>query len=148
MDVITVTERSIMKKTFLLLFLAALVVIAVGVALFMAFMYPRMKEQAELEKLQINEVELADVQHGTYLGDFTFHGFTYEVKVIVLDHEITQIKVLKNIQDDEYAQKAEGVIDNVLTEQSLKVDVITGATITSKALLKAIENALNKGVLE
>ena len=93
-----------MKKTFLLLFLAALVVIAVGVALFMAFMYPRMKEQAELEKLQINEVELADVQDGTYMGDFTFHGFTYEVEVIVLDHEITQVKVLKNIEDDEYAQ--------------------------------------------
>ena len=135
-----------MKKTFLWIFLAALVVIAVGVALFMAFMYPRLKEQAELQRLQVSEVELANVQDGTFQGDFTFHGFTYEVELVVTDHEITQITVLRNIEDDEYAKKAEGVVDLVLKEQSLKVDVVTGATITSKALLKAIENALNKGL--
>jgi uncharacterized protein with FMN-binding domain len=136
------------KKTFLWLFLAALFVIAVGVALFMVFMYPKLKLQAELQRLQINEVELANVEDGAYHGDFTFHGFTYEVEVVVIDHAITQITVFKNIEDDEYAQKAEGVIDNVLKEQSLKVDVITGATITSKALLKTIENALNRCVME
>jgi uncharacterized protein with FMN-binding domain len=135
-----------MKKTFLWLFLTALVVIAVGVALFMAFMYPGLREQAELQILQVSEVDFASVQDGTFQGDFTFHGFTYEVEVVVVDHEIKQIEVLKNIEDDEYAQKAEGVVDNVLKEQSLKVDVITGATITSKALLKAMEDALAKGL--
>jgi uncharacterized protein with FMN-binding domain len=135
-----------MKKTFLWIFLAALVVIAVGVALFMAFMYPKLKEQAELKRLMVDEVELSNVRDGTFPGDFTFHGFTYEVEVVVVEHKITQIAVLKNIEDDEYAKKAEGVLDRVLKEQSLKVDAITGATITSKALLKAIENALNKGL--
>lgn len=135
-----------MKKTFLWIFLAALVVIAIGVALFMAFMYPKLKEQAELQRLTVSEVELSSVQNGTFHGAFDFHGFTYEVEVVVAEHEITQIAVLKNIEDDEYAKKAEGVVDLVLKEQSLKVDVVTGATITSKALLKAIENALNKGL--
>lgn len=36
---------------------------------------------------------------------------------------------------------AEDVIDGVLKAQSLKVEAVTGATTTSKALLKAIENA-------
>jgi uncharacterized protein with FMN-binding domain len=93
-----------MKKTFLWLFLATLVIIAVGVAVFMAFMYPRLKEQAELQRLQISEVELANVRDGTFKGDFTFHGLTYEVEVVVAEHEITQIAILKNIEDDEYAQ--------------------------------------------
>ena len=137
-----------MKKTFLWLFLGALVVIAVGVALFMAFMYPKLKEQAELRRLTVNEVELTKVGDGTFHGDFSYHDFTYEVEVVVVEHEITQIAVLKNIEDDEYAKSAEGVVDYVLKEQSLKVGTVTGATITSKALLKAIENALNKGLLE
>jgi uncharacterized protein with FMN-binding domain len=37
---------------------------------------------------------------------------------------------------------AKGVARNVIDEQSLQVDAVTGATITSKAFLKAIENAL------
>lgn len=135
-----------MGKTFLWTFLTALVVIAVGVALFMAFIYPKLKLQAELERLQINEVELADVRDGSFQGDFTYHGFTYVVEVVVVEHEITQITVLQNIDDDEYAQKAEGVVDHVLKGQSLKVDAITGATITSKVLLKSIEHALAKGL--
>ncbi len=137
-----------MRKTFLWTFLTALVVIAVGVALFMAFIYPKLKLQAELQRLQINEVELTKVSDGTYHGEFFYYDFMYEVEVVVVDHEITQIAVLKNIDDVEYAKRTEDMVEQVVKEQSLKVDMVTGATITSKALLKAIENALSKGIQE
>ena len=35
------------------------------------------------------------------------------------------------------------LINNVIKNQSLDVDVVSGATVSSKAILKAIENALN-----
>lgn len=43
-----------------------------------------------------------------------------------------------------YREVNESIISRVVENQSLKVDVVTGATVTSKALLKAIENALEK----
>jgi uncharacterized protein with FMN-binding domain len=64
----------------------------------------------------------------------------------VQEHRIQQIDVLKNREESEYAKKAEGVVEKVLKSQSLKVDAVTGATTTSKALLKAIESALTKGL--
>ncbi len=41
--------------------------------------------------------------------------------------------------------KAEKIPDKVLEEQSLQVDIVSGATFSSKVILKAVEDALNKG---
>ena len=103
------------------------------------------KEMKQVRNIPINEVDLSNVQDGSYKGDFSYGGFTYEVEVTVKEHRIDNIEILKN-RDTKHAKKAEGVVEKVLNAQSLKVDVVTGATTTSKALLKAIENALKKGV--
>ena len=42
----------------------------------------------------------------------------------------------------ERGQKAEQVTQEVISSQSLKVDIVSGATNSSKVILKAIENAL------
>jgi uncharacterized protein with FMN-binding domain len=39
-------------------------------------------------------------------------------------------------------EKAEVIIPKVVEAQSLKVDVVSGATASSKAILKAVETAL------
>ena len=69
------------------------------------------------------------------------------MEVLVKNHSIESIKVLQN-GTSEYAHKAEGVLQKVLSAQSLKVDVVTGATTTSKALLKATENALIEAIVK
>lgn len=137
-----------MKRTFLYIIIVSLVIMVISVAIFMVTVYPKIKEQAEVRKMVIDDVELSDVKDGSFRGDFTYGNFTYEVEVTVQEQEIKQIKVLQNRGESEYAKKAEGVVDKVLKTQSLKVDIVTGATTTSKALLKAIENALEKGLQE
>jgi uncharacterized protein with FMN-binding domain len=117
-------------------------------AIFMVTVYPKIKEQADVRKMAINDIPLSDIIDGTFRGDFNYGDFTYEVEVIVQEHVIKDIKILENRQDSEYARKATAVVNNVLKAQSLNVDVVTGATTTSKALLKAIENALAKGFQE
>ena len=101
------------------------------------------KEIMMVRQMEIKEIELSSIPDGNYKGDFTYGSFTYELEVIVKNHRIENVKVLKN-RDDEHAKKAEGVIKRVVESQSLKVDAISGATTTSKAFLKAIENALRK----
>jgi len=39
---------------------------------------------------------------------------------------------------------AEGVFTKIVKQQKVDVDVVTGATTTSKAFMKAAENALSK----
>ena len=97
-------------------------------------------EVRETRELAINHVDLSMVHDGTYDGDFT-----YAVRVSVTDHRIASINVVTN-RDTTHAKKAEGVVGKVLDQQRNDVDVVSGATTTSKALLKAVENAITKGV--
>ncbi len=129
-----------MKRTFLLIVIGSLVIMVISVAIFLVTVYPKIKEQAEVRSMAIKDVVLSDIPDGLYQGDFDYSGFTYTVAVVVKERTIKDIKVLET-RDDEYAKKAEAVIDRVLKAQSLKVDAITGATLTSKVLLKSVERA-------
>jgi uncharacterized protein with FMN-binding domain len=135
-----------MKKIFLYIIAVALALTVIAVAIFVVTIYPKIREQTKVRHMTINDVELAKINDGTFRGDFTYGNFKYEVQVTVQEHRIQQIDVLKNREESEYAKKAEGVVEKVLKSQSLKVDAVTGATTTSKALLKAIESALTKGL--
>ena len=99
------------------------------------------QEVLDVRKMPIEHVDLAAVPDGTFRGDFTYGDFTYIVEVTVSDHTITGIDIVAN-RDTPHAVKAAGVLGNVILEQRTDVDVVAGATSTSKALLKAVENAL------
>lgn len=101
-------------------------------------------EVKRVRKMEIGEVDLASVSDGTHAGEFAYGGFTYRVAVRVKDCRIDSIEILQN-RTTAHARKAEGVVARVLEAQTSKVDAVSGATTTSKALLKAIENALRSG---
>jgi len=63
------------------------------------------------------------------------------VTVRVKDHRITDIDVFE-ARGGKYVENAEKVTRNILEKQSLDVDTITGATVTSRAIIKAVDNAL------
>lgn len=94
-----------MKKTFVLLVVAALVIIATGMAVFTATPYPMLKVQAEARKIPMHEVELARVKDGIYCGDFTYGNFTHRVEVVVEDHERQESNIIKNQSEDEQVKK-------------------------------------------
>jgi len=136
-----------MKKKILIIIGVVIGVLALGFGIFMIVMASHFKEQEEVRKMPINEIDLLKVSDGNYIGGFSYGNFTYEVEVLVREHQIENIKILKN-RDSKHAKKGEGVVDKVMKNQSLGVDVVTGATTTTKALLKAIENALTKGIVQ
>lgn len=108
------------------------------------FWSSRFQEMKTVRAMPIEAIDLASVSDGTFQGDFSYGGFTYEVAVSVKDHRIQTIDILKN-RNTKHAKQAEGVVPQVLSAQSVNIDAVTGATTTSKALLKAIETALRKG---
>jgi uncharacterized protein with FMN-binding domain len=106
------------------------------------------KDIIETREMKINEIDLANVTDGTYQGAYSYAGSDYLVEVAVKEHKIEKIDILEAFTGTPHSRKARAIIDTVIAYQSLDVDVITGATTTSKAYLKCIENALDKGVVE
>lgn len=102
-------------------------------------------EIKQVRRMTIENIPIAGIPDGEYRGSFRYGNFTYEVATTVYNGRITDIKILKN-RRLKYARMAEQVVERVLQKQRLDVDAISGATTTSKALLKAIENSLRNGV--
>jgi len=95
------------------------------------------------KKVSGGSLDLSKIEDGTYEGSGTgFHG-TIKVSVTVKDHKITAIDVLSSSDDASFFQRAKtGVIANILSAQSLNVDVVSGATYSSKGIIAAVKNAL------
>ena len=127
-----------MKKVILIIIIGV-VVIAIGIL--SSLMLCNTAEMKRVRSMSINGIDLSNIPEGLYKGDYSYGGFKYEVEVVVNEHKIETINVLKN-RNTSHAKNAEGVIEKVVKTQTVNVDAVSGATTTSKALLKAIENAL------
>lgn len=65
--------------------------------------------------------------------------------VAVRDNKIFDVRILENSETPSHASKAlEQVPKEIVEKQSLEVDVISGATVTSKAIVDGVEKALKK----
>jgi len=96
----------------------------------------------EIDSITIKDVNLEKIEDGAYKGEYKFFPIKVEVNVKVKNHQITEIKITKHRTGQ--GEKAEIIIEDVIRAQSLEVDAISGATLSSKCILKAIENALEQ----
>ncbi len=135
-----------MKNKIVIIAGTMLGIAAIGFGIFyFTYLAPLNETYKEIRTMAIEEVSMDNSKDGVYQGEYSYSSTTCKVEVVVRDHKIADIKVL--ISDkSEYAKKAEAVLDKVIEKQTLQVDVVAGATTTSKALLKATENALKKGI--
>lgn len=95
----------------------------------------------KFDDLEIGSFDLASLQNGDYLGECQIFPVKVKVKVTILNHEMTNVEIIEHVNGQ--GQAAEAIIDKVIEEQSLQVQVISGATYSSKVILKAIEIALS-----
>lgn len=64
------------------------------------------------------------------------------VQVHIKNHQIHKIEILEH--ENGFGEKAEIIIDHIIKKQKLNVDLVAGTTVSSKVILKAVENALSK----
>ncbi|MBN2102575.1 FMN-binding protein [bacterium] len=86
--------------------------------------------------------ELARIQDGTYTGEKKAGPIFVRVEVAVKEHTITHCKILKHRCGR--GKPANTIVDSVLHKQSLEIDAVSGATFSSKVILKAIQMALER----
>jgi uncharacterized protein with FMN-binding domain len=96
----------------------------------------------ELPVIQFDKVELSKIEDGSYIGEYLGKLVKVVVEARVKDNKITEIVILKH--DNGLGKKAEKIVDQIISTQSLNVEVVSGATSSSKAILKAVEVALTK----
>lgn len=91
---------------------------------------------------KIPQLDLSTLSDGQYDGQFDNGLIAAEVAVVISDHRIETIDLLSHRYG--MGQKAEAIVDDVISAQSLDVDAISGATLSSNTILKAIANALEE----
>ncbi|MDR2758783.1 MAG: FMN-binding protein [Spirochaetaceae bacterium] len=92
------------------------------------------------------QAEMPDLNYkadGTYRGEYDLSGTPVKVTVDVHTENarITGIEIVRHLCSP-IGKKAEKITARIIEEQSLQVDAISGATGSSKAILKAVEAAL------
>jgi uncharacterized protein with FMN-binding domain len=123
----------------------ALVVVA-GLAAAGGFGWSRLvKEHQEARSLPLDAVDFAKLNDGTYHG--AYEGGMYkwranECDVTVTNGQVTDIQLAVSQDPGGKNTQHKALYDRVIEAQSLQVDTISGATLTSKAYLQAVENAL------
>jgi len=97
----------------------------------------------KIRNIHIENIDLTKVNDGIYQGETKAGSYIYKVKVKVENHKIVTINGVDN-RKSPYVTYAEGVFTKIVKQQKVDVDAITGATTTSKAFMKAVENALSE----
>jgi len=88
--------------------------------------------------------DLTQIADGAYQGQYQLGPVFARVEVAVKDHHIVQFTILEHRKG--LGGKAESLAAGVVDRQSVELDVVAGATTSSKALLKAGELALGQGL--
>jgi uncharacterized protein with FMN-binding domain len=102
-------------------------------------------ERREAKNLPIAAVNFKQLQDGTYVGEYQGGMYKWRanrVQVTVSSSKVTDIKILEQTEKRP-SELTDELFGRVIRSQSLQVDTISGATLTSKAYLKGVENALN-----
>jgi uncharacterized protein with FMN-binding domain len=99
----------------------------------------------EVKNLVINSVDLSKVADGVYSGAYHKGRWTYDVQVSVKDHKIVDVKNTNKRMEMMKDFNAKAAAE-IIKRQSPQIDIVSGATIHTKALAKAVENALSPAV--
>lgn len=121
------------KKVILILFGAVLLLLIAG-----KVMIGNMVDK--VQNVPAIMPDLSEILNGDYIGEYSILPVHVKVQVSVTDYRIVGIAILQH--DNGLGSTAETITTDVIERQSLNVDAISGATVSSKCILKAVENAL------
>ena len=131
------------KKTIIILSVIAVAVVLCSIGVYKIISGVQ-KEVRAISQLKIEDVDISGIADGVYKGSYETTLVKAQVEVTVKEHKITDIKLLATIT--EKGKAAESITEDVVKSGSLQVDSVSGATHSSKVILKAIENALKNAV--
>jgi len=98
----------------------------------------------DIKNYRVSDISPGDIRDGVYQGECTIGRWQTTVSVTVKNHMITGIETLKSMDDPERIL-TDLIIRKIIDEQTLNIDTVSGASISTKAYVIAVYNALEKG---
>ncbi len=105
-----------------------------------AFFFRAQQMVKVIDSAVIQDVDLTQIEDGVYAGEFGEFLVDVKLEVTVQDHQITKIDVVEQRAGPGY--EALETIDRIIEAQSPNVDVVSGATGSSKSIMLAVQKAL------
>lgn len=93
-----------------------------------------------VKETTIEEVNISDIPDGVYIGEYDVNFIYAKVEVDVSGGKIIDVRILEHRQ--ERGKAAEAVANEIVDEQRIDVDTVSGATNSSIVIKKAVEVAL------
>jgi uncharacterized protein with FMN-binding domain len=124
------------KKWVIPLIIAAVLLITAATIFFITMG----KYTSAYNNFDFSDIDLSAVADGTYNGSEDGGIVKASVQVTVLNHAITEVKILSH--DNGKGKPAEVITNDIVANNSLEVDTISGATYSSNVIRMAVYNAL------
>jgi uncharacterized protein with FMN-binding domain len=93
-----------------------------------------------LKDLPIAKIDVSKIADGDYPGSFAEFPVKAEVLVRVRGGRLEKVEIVKH--DNGQGKGAEILPSRAVAEQRIDLDAVSGATYSSKVIMKAMENAL------
>ena len=127
-----------MKKILIIICIIILSIIIIG-----SIAYNKINKNLQsLEDIKVSTIDLGLLDDGVYQGSYAVFPVKVKVEVDIKDHKIENIKIIEH--DNGKGKAAEEIIETIKERQTIDVDIIAGATYSSRVIQKAIEAALLK----
>lgn len=127
------------RKRIIIVIIVVIAVIAIGIAMMINSISNNLDTYKDYD---FSGLDLSQVEDGTYTGSEDANIINATVEVTVKDHVITEVKILSH--DSGQGKPAEVIVDDIVANNSLEVDAISGATHSSQVIKVAVYNALNR----
>lgn len=127
-------EKAKRRTKFWVIGAVIIMIIAVAVAVML-----NMPKKQEVSNSGFDLSTLAD---GTYRGECENGLVAVIVDVEVENHAIKKVDILKHRNG--LGKAAEVIVEDIVERQGVEADAISGATMSSQTILKAVENALSE----
>ena len=127
-----------MKKRYAFLIIFIVLVVA-GIIGFNVFSSTIVKKAYELENTR---VDISKVSDGKYEGHSELGPVIVDVNVTVEAGKIVDVEIVRH--DNGLGGKANAIAEDIVKANSYEVDAVSGATVSSKVIMNAVNNALNK----
>ena len=136
------------KQRVLCVFFIAIICVIYTVLAVLGFRAAGKHEEEAMEEQNTQNTVSSDASYkdGTYEGSATGYSGKMIVSVTIANGEITEINIVDTGDDEEYLIDARDVIPEIIEKQSLDVDTVSGATHSSKGIIKAVGKALESAM--
>ncbi len=92
-----------------------------------------------VRRMTVSQVDLSRIPDGTYRGAFARGRFQFAVDVSVKDHRIDAVALGDPAKANDMTR---AIAAAIIERQKVAIDAVSGASLTTKAFTKAVENAL------